>query len=56
MKVGLSIKPKTELNDHIFKMLDNNLIDLILIMTVGNFNNYILFIYTFPTPHLLLNT
>mmetsp|Transcript_60387 Transcript_60387/g.69993 ORF Transcript_60387/g.69993 Transcript_60387/m.69993 type:complete len:186 (-) Transcript_60387:134-691(-) len=34
MKVGLTIKPKTELNQHIFDLIDKGLIDNFLVMTV----------------------
>ena len=34
MKVGISVKPKTPLNDEIFKLIDDKLIDMVLIMTV----------------------
>ena len=34
MKAGLAIKPKTQLDDKIFDLLDKNLLDMVLIMTV----------------------
>ena len=34
MKVGLAIKPKTDINDHIISLVGKNLVDLVLIMTV----------------------
>ena len=34
MKVGISVKPKTHLDDKVFELLDKNLIDNFLIMTV----------------------
>jgi ribulose-phosphate 3-epimerase len=34
MKVGVSIKPKTPLEDRLFALIDNGLIDMVLIMTV----------------------
>jgi pentose-5-phosphate-3-epimerase len=35
MKVGLALKPKTQIDDKIIELLDKNLLDLVLIMTVG---------------------
>lgn len=42
MKVGLVVKPKTEINEHILSMVDKGLIDNFLIMTVGNFKFYLI--------------
>lgn len=37
MKAGLAIKPKTLIDHTITSILDKNLIDMVLIMTVGKF-------------------
>lgn len=37
MKVGLALKPKTQIDDIIIDLLNRNLLDLMLIMTVGMF-------------------
>jgi ribulose-phosphate 3-epimerase len=37
MKAGLAIKPKTLLDHTILALLDKNLFDMVLVMTVGNF-------------------
>lgn len=42
MKVGLSVKPKTELNEKIFGLIDKGLIDNFLVMTVGRRPNMII--------------
>ena len=34
MSVGLAIKPKTELTEDLFKLIDDKLVDMVLIMTV----------------------
>ena len=37
MLAGLAIKPDTNLNNSIFDLLDRNLFDMVLVMTVGIF-------------------
>lgn len=34
MKVGLSVKPKTELSEHVLSLIEKKLVDMVLIMTV----------------------
>ena len=44
MKVGIAIKPKTQLDAKLYELLDKNLIDMFLVMTVKlidlSVNNY----------------
>lgn len=35
MKVGIAIKPKTELSEKVFDLIEKKLADFVLIMTVG---------------------
>ncbi len=35
MKVGIAIKPKTQLDAKLYELLDKNLIDMFLVMTVS---------------------
>lgn len=35
MRVGLAIKPKTEIDGQLLDLLDRQLFDLVLVMTVG---------------------
>jgi len=34
MQVGIALKPKTDLDENLFKLIDQKLVDMILIMTV----------------------
>lgn len=34
MLVGIAIKPKTDLDDVLFKLIDDGLVDMVLVMTV----------------------
>jgi len=45
MLAGLAIKPDTNLNDNIFDLLDRNLFDMVLVMTVGIFfiSNFLIY-------------
>ena len=47
MLAGLAIKPDTNLNDNIFDLLDRNLFDMVLVMTVGIFviSNFLVYFY-----------
>jgi pentose-5-phosphate-3-epimerase len=36
MKTGIAIKPKTELTERLFSLIEKKLVDFVLIMTVGN--------------------
>ena len=38
--VGISVKPNTPLDDKLFDILDKNLIDNFLVMTVGKIYNF----------------
>ena len=42
MKVGIALKPKTEIDDRIRKLIESHAVDHILVMTVGmdNFVNF----------------
>ena len=36
MKVGLALKPKTQIDERIMDLINRNLLDLVLVMTVGD--------------------
>ena len=38
MNAAMAIKPKTPIDDKILSILDKNLLDMVLIMTVGTFS------------------
>ena len=47
MRPGLVLKPETEINDEIINSIKDNLIEIVLIMTVSNKLNY--FFHVFRT-------
>lgn len=54
MKVGIALKPKTQVDDKLKNLIDNNLVDMVLVMTVGMKVFLNCFIFVLTICHILM--